>query len=50
MIDDNLVKPTVYDKEYMGLTAVPEAILDLNERKVWGKAVVQIVHDEKARL
>jgi NADPH2:quinone reductase len=50
MIDNGLVKPTVYDNEYFGLGSVAEAMSDLSERKVWGKAVIQIKHDEKARL
>lgn len=48
MIKDGKVKPTVFDKEYRGLESVSEAMHDMADRKVWGKAVV-MVDDETAR-
>ncbi|EPE35531.1 NAD(P)-binding Rossmann-fold containing protein [Glarea lozoyensis ATCC 20868] len=50
MIDKDLIKPTVYDKEYTGLESVPEAMTDLSDRKVWGKAIIKVTHDVKARM
>lgn len=32
----------VYDEVYQGLESVPRALKDLEERKVWGKAVVMV--------
>lgn len=32
----------MYEKEYRGLESVKDALHDLNERKVWGKAVIEI--------
>jgi NADPH2:quinone reductase len=49
MIDNDLIKPTAY-KEYEGLQSVSEAMADLSERKVWGKAIIKIGHDERARM
>jgi len=42
MLDQGLLKPTVYDREYVGLESVSTALQDLSNRKVWGKAVIRI--------
>lgn len=45
------LKPTIFDKEYRGLESVIQAMKDMRERKVWGKAVVLVnPEEEKARL
>jgi len=51
MIDQGLLKPTVYEREYIGLTSVSTALQDLSDRKIWGKAVVRIERqNQKPRL
>jgi NADPH2:quinone reductase len=50
MIENGLIKPTIYDKQYIGLESVVDAMSDLSERKVWGKAVIRIKHDGRPRL
>ncbi|KAI1327546.1 zeta-crystallin [Xylariaceae sp. FL0255] len=42
MIDQGKIKPTIYEKEYKGLQAIPEALADIASRKVWGKAIIQV--------
>ncbi|KZO98968.1 alcohol dehydrogenase [Calocera viscosa TUFC12733] len=34
--------PAVYDPPYIGLDSVPGALVDLESRKTWGKAVVRV--------
>jgi NADPH2:quinone reductase len=46
MWESGLLKPTVYEKEYYGLESVREAMQDLYERRVWGKAVVLLHSDD----
>jgi len=41
---------TDFEKEYKGLESVVGALRDLAARKVWGKAVIHIKDDEKAKL
>ncbi len=40
----------MYDEEYKGLESVPRALKDLEDRKVWGKAVVQVDEEEGVPL
>lgn len=47
MIADDKVKPIVFDKQYRGLESVKEAMVDLSERKVWGKAIVSVSHEHE---
>ncbi|CZR56041.1 related to quinone reductase [Phialocephala subalpina] len=42
MWEKGLLRSTVYGKEYRGLESVVEAMKDLAERKVWGKAVIRL--------
>lgn len=42
MIQRGDIKPTVFDEEYRGLESVSRAMFDLSNRKVWGKAVVEL--------
>ena len=42
MWNKGLLKPTVFDREYRGLESVRVAMKHLNERKVWGKAVILV--------
>lgn len=42
MIDEGSISPTVYEKEYRGLQATPEALADIAARKVWGKAIIHL--------
>ncbi|EJU04312.1 NADP-binding protein [Dacryopinax primogenitus] len=43
--------PAVYDPPYMGLDSVPRALVDLENRKTWGKAVVRVREmPERAKL
>jgi len=48
MLDQGFLKPTVYDREYVGLESVSTALHDLSNRKVWGKAVI-IIDDRNKR-
>jgi NADPH2:quinone reductase len=40
--ENGLLKPAVFDNQYLGLESVVPALKDLSGRKVWGKAVVFI--------
>ncbi|KAL3418530.1 zeta-crystallin [Phlyctema vagabunda] len=42
MLEQHLIEPTIFDKKYYGLESVVPALVDLAERRVWGKAVVVI--------
>ena len=42
MIARGLVKPVLYKEVYCGLDDVPRAMIDVENRKVWGKAVIHI--------
>ncbi|WVR07176.1 hypothetical protein IAU60_004217 [Kwoniella sp. DSM 27419] len=45
------VKQVLYNKPYVGLDKVSEGLKDIEDRKVWGKAVVRIREDtERAKL
>jgi len=51
MLDQGLLKPTLYERQYIGLGSVSTALQDLSNRKVWGKAVIRIDdRDQKPRL
>jgi NADPH2:quinone reductase len=50
MCKRGLLRPIIYDKEYMGLESVVPAMEDLASRKVWGKAVIRMDDDGRARL
>lgn len=51
LIKKSLLKPTVFEKEYRGFESVVLAMKDLAARKVWGKAVIMIGHEnDKPRL
>jgi NADPH:quinone reductase-like Zn-dependent oxidoreductase len=43
LIQEGKIRPVVYDEvKYEGLESVPRALKDLEDRKVWGKAVVRV--------
>lgn len=42
LIESGAVKPIVYEKKYRGLERVRTAMDDLQARKVYGKAVIDI--------
>ncbi|ORY19701.1 zeta-crystallin [Clohesyomyces aquaticus] len=42
MVDQGKIKPVIYKKKYEGLRDVSEALLDLKERRTWGRAIVTI--------
>jgi NADPH2:quinone reductase len=48
--EKGLLKPTVFEKKYRELESVVDAMKDLSERKVWGKAVILVSPEEKPRL
>lgn len=50
LLDRNVLEPTVYDYEYVGLESVNEALQHLSGRKVWGKAVIRVDDEQKSRL
>ncbi|WRT66213.1 uncharacterized protein IL334_003166 [Kwoniella shivajii] len=43
------VKQTIYEKPYIGLDQVSQGLKDIEDRKVWGKAVVTIKGDGKEK-
>lgn len=50
MWESGKLRPTVYDKEYRGLDSVVCAMKDLEARRVWGKAVIVMEHEERSKL
>lgn len=46
MFEQKRIKPTVFEKIYKGLEALPEGLEDLSQRRTWGKAVVRIREDK----
>lgn len=42
MVANEKVKPVIYERVYEGLEELAEGLVDLEGRKVWGKAVVRI--------
>lgn len=50
MIASGRLVPQVYDPVYEGLDSVTAGLRDLEDRKTWGKAVVRVRHDDKAKL
>ncbi|CZT44557.1 related to quinone reductase [Rhynchosporium secalis] len=44
------LKPSVYEKEYRGLESVVHAMKDLESKKVWGKAVIVMEHEDRPKL
>ncbi|KAH7379712.1 quinone oxidoreductase [Cadophora sp. MPI-SDFR-AT-0126] len=48
--DSGRLRPTVYAKEYRGLESVVRAMKDLEGRKVWGKAVIVLEHENRPKL
>jgi NADPH2:quinone reductase len=53
MVSTGKLVPMIYDTVYDGLEDLPRGLGDLENRKVWGKAVVRIRPDDtnaKARL
>jgi hypothetical protein len=50
MINNELIKPTVYDQYFHGLESISAAMSALAERKVWGKAVILIESSCKSKI
>lgn len=50
MWEKGLLRPAIYDTEYTGLESAVQAMKDLASRKIWGKAVIRMDGDERARL
>lgn len=52
MVESGAIQPVVYKETYRGLQDVPRAIEDLDARKVYGRAVVQLsdVGELKSRI
>ncbi|KAH7025505.1 zeta-crystallin [Macrophomina phaseolina] len=46
LIDAGAIAPIVYYKHYVGLQAIPAAMTDVKNRKVWGRAVVSISNED----
>lgn len=49
MVSSGKVVPMIYDTVYNGLEDLGRGLVDLENRKVWGKAVVRI-REDPARL
>ena len=51
LMEQKKIRGTNYmDKEYVGLESVPAALKALGERETWGKVVVKVPQDWKAKL
>lgn len=50
MISSGRLVPQVYDPIYEGLDKVVPGLRDLEDRKTWGKAVVRVRKEDKAKL
>jgi NADPH2:quinone reductase len=46
LIEAGLLRPTVFDRKYSGLSQVPSAMNDLAARKTWGKCVITLDDDQ----
>ncbi|KAH9868574.1 hypothetical protein J1614_007646 [Plenodomus biglobosus] len=46
LVDAGKIEPVIYKEQYLGLEAVPRALMDANEHRAWGRAVLRI--NEKA--
>lgn len=49
LINNGEIKPTVFEREYLGLEMVAKAMYDMANRKVWGKAVIVVDEDQQDR-
>ncbi|KAF2436726.1 quinone oxidoreductase [Tothia fuscella] len=47
MVADGSIKAVVYNVKYTGLDDVSRAMLDLAERKVWGRAVITVADEDE---
>lgn len=53
LLSSGKVVPAIYEPVYDGLESVSQGLDDLDKRKVWGRAVVRVRHDnntERAKL
>ncbi|KAK7540816.1 uncharacterized protein J3D65DRAFT_644664 [Phyllosticta citribraziliensis] len=46
LISQNKIRPVVYKQVYGGLDSVPKALQDVDERKIWGRAVVSVSEED----
>jgi NADPH:quinone reductase-like Zn-dependent oxidoreductase len=46
LVEEGQIRPVIYNKDYMGLDSVPEALEDAKSHRAWGRAVLRI--DEEA--
>ncbi|KAF2265293.1 zeta-crystallin [Lojkania enalia] len=42
LVESRKIKPVIYKEKFEGLASIPQALIDLKERKTWGRAVVRI--------
>ena len=47
LVDDGKIKPVVYNGKYTGVDGVKKGLLDMETRSVWGRAVVEIIPEER---
>jgi NADPH2:quinone reductase len=45
MVEEGVIEAVVYKEHYEGLDDVPRAMLDLAERRVWGRAVIEVASE-----
>lgn len=50
LIARRLVKPVLYKEVYCGLEDIVRAMTDVENRKVWGKAIVHIAMELKSNI
>lgn len=46
LVTSKKIDPVVYEPIYEGLEGTKQGLLDLELRKVWGKAIVRVRRDE----
>lgn len=42
MVQEGLINAVVYSRAYDGIEALPQAMLDLERGKVWGRSVITL--------
>ncbi|KAH8594736.1 zeta-crystallin [Bisporella sp. PMI_857] len=50
LLERGHLRPTVFERDYRGLANVVDALQDLSQRRVWGKAVIRIDHGKQKSL
>jgi NADPH2:quinone reductase len=49
LLSSGTIFPVLYEPVYEGLDSVARALVDLEERRTWGKGVIRVRKDEGER-